>query len=120
MNKPDSWKCFHHDMDTPENIAKKETEVESLKKLLSATLEDLQEQSKLDWKDHPDAPVANAKSNECSIHFLHRNSAKQQAFSTFVTDELRLRGLSLTGNLERRRERLRESFRNKAAVLRQI
>jgi hypothetical protein len=120
MNKPDSWKCFHHDMDTPENIAKKESEVESLKELLSATLADLQEQSKLDWKDHPDVPAANAKSNKYSIHFVHRNPAEQLAFSTFVTDELRLRGLSVSGNLDRRRERLRESFRREAAVFEQI
>jgi hypothetical protein len=72
MNKPDSWKCFHHDMDTPENIAKKETEVAILKELLNATLADLKEQSKLDWKDDPDVAVANAKSNKYSIHLQNR------------------------------------------------
>jgi hypothetical protein len=42
MNKPDPWECFHHDMDTPENIAKKETEVASLEELLNATLSEVQ------------------------------------------------------------------------------
>ena len=45
MNKPESWKCFHHDMDTPDNIEKKEADVASLKELLNATLSDLKEQS---------------------------------------------------------------------------
>ena len=120
MNKPESWKCFHHDMDTPENIAKKEMDVASLKELLNATLSDLKEQSKLDWKENPDVPVANANSNKYSIHFSHRNIAEQMAYSTFLTDELKLRGLSVTGNLERRRERLRDSFRKEAACFEQI
>lgn len=120
MNKPDSWKCFHHDMDTPENIAKKETEVAILKELLNATLADLKEQSKLDWKDDPDVAVANAKSNKYSIHFSYRNLAEQMAFGSFLTDELKLRGLSVSGNLERRRDRLRESFRKEAAVFEQL
>jgi hypothetical protein len=120
MDKPESWKCFHHDMDTPENIAKKETDVASLKELLNATLSDLKEQSKLDWKEDPDVAVANANSNKYSIHFSHRNLAEQMAFSAFLTDELQLRGLSVTGNLERRRERLRDSFRKEAACIEQI
>ena len=120
MNKPESWKCFHHDMDTPDNIEKKEADVASLKELLNATLSDLKEQSKLDWKENPDVAVANSNSDKYSIHFRHRNFAEQMAYSTFLTDELKLRGLSVSGNLERRRERLRESFRKEAAYIEQI
>jgi hypothetical protein len=42
------------------------------------------------------------------------------AFGMFLTDELKLRGLSVTGNLERWQDRLRKSFRKEAAVFEQL
>ena len=67
---------------------KKEADVASLKELLNATLSDLMEQSKLDWKDNPDVAVANSNSDKYSIRFSHRNLAEQMAYYVFLTDHL--------------------------------
>ena len=101
----------------PENIArKKETEIASLNKdRLNATLSDLKEQSKvLDWKEDPDTAVANANSKNYLIYFSHGNFAEQMAFSAFLTDQLKLRGLLVTGKLERWQERLLNNFSKEA------
>ena len=64
--------------------------------------------------------VANSNSDKYSIHFSHCNLVEQMAYSTFLTDELKLRGLWVTRNLEGRREQLCDSFRKEAACIEQI
>ena len=115
-------KCFHHDVDTRENMQNKEADVASLKELLNAALSDSKEQRKLDWTENPNVGVANSKSNKHSIHFSHRNLAEQMAFGALLTADklVELRGLLVTGNLERWPERLHNSFREEAACIEQI
>jgi hypothetical protein len=81
------------------------------------TLADLKEQSKLDWKEDPDVPVA---ARTPSTHPTSLIAILQNRWHAFLTDELKLRGLSVTGNLRASAERLQVVSRKEAACLVQI
>jgi hypothetical protein len=83
-------------------------EVEQLKLSYASDLERVLEGSKIRYYPNPAAPAR--KSNKYSIHFAPQNDDDRDAFIDLLTDELLLRALSPTGELEDLWQRLLEEI----------
>jgi hypothetical protein len=73
----------------------------------SGALEEIQTESAMRLDDVELAGVAseNSKSDLQSIHFCPATGTQRQSYSRLLTNELILRGLDVSGNLEGRRAR---------------
>ena len=100
--------CFHKAMATPERVASMQVEVEELLSTLSGALEEIQTDSKMRLDDVELAGVAsdNSKSDLHSIQFCPATGPQRQSYSRLFTSNLILRGLDVSGTVERRRARL--------------
>ena len=106
------WKCYHHEMDTEENLKEKEEEVVLLKEAIALTYDDICESTQLTRDEDPNNPSVTAVFDSNSIHFEPRTEEEKRNFNNLITEELKLRGLSLRGRREERRQRLKKVVGN--------
>jgi len=98
-DKEDGWFCYHHPILCSETVqADLLQEVERLKQLISADLEELNHDSKTRYYVNHCATAVKHNSN--SIFFEPSNEDKSDAFIELLMDELILHGLCPSGELE--------------------
>jgi hypothetical protein len=107
----ETWRCYHHEMLSPEKVEDMQQEMIRLSEVLTVSLEELDRKTKFPKNEDPDVARPNAPSNPKSIHFVPQNMADKMAFSKYITDELILRALEIEGDLVTRRQRLRDALR---------
>ena len=61
--RPDGWKCYHHDMLTEENLQAGRIELDRLTNALSTTITIIDEGSKLTRGEDPDIATPTASRN---------------------------------------------------------
>ena len=110
-----TWKCYHRDMMSEDNVGSMEEEIEELTEALSWDLDKIHLDSKMDREDI-ESSHADSKSNPCSIHFLPTSDDERQTFSELVSAELILRDLPPLGALSVRREHLHTALKSEKGV----
>ena len=114
-----TWMCFHKEMATPERMLTMRGEVEELVLTLERSLVDVLAESQMTRFDVEfDHPPDSSLNDITSIHCNPQSASQQQSLSRLFTNELILRGLSIDGTLEARRERLLLVLRNEATIAR--
>ena len=105
QDDPD-WVCYHHPIFCNNEYRERfHQEVEELKQRLHASLEELNRQSKIRLHTNPTRNVQTL--SKTSIGFIPTNGDEKDSFIDLLINELLLRGLNPTGELDELRERLR-------------
>jgi hypothetical protein len=113
------WMCYHKPMATPEHVNTMQTEVAELISILHGDLEEIKAESGITCYDvEMEDPLLSSTMDAASIHFIPTNTFEKQSFSRLLSNELMLRGLDISGTLESRREKLRESLQGEATIAR--
>jgi hypothetical protein len=98
-HQDEGWPCYHHPIMCRETTqAEIAQEVEELKQMISADLEEVECNSKVRYYVNP--TVNAAKSSVSSINFEPSNEDERDEFIDLLMEELILRGLSPGGELE--------------------
>lgn len=113
------WMCFHKPMATPERVNTMKMEVAELILTLHGDLEQIKAESTMTCHDVEfEQPSLSSTTDSTSIHFIPTSSLARQSFSRLLSDELMLRGFDISGTLEERREKLKESLHGEATIAR--
>jgi len=99
-----NWHCYHHPIMSSDTSAEINEEIRRLEQSILSDLEKVERESKIKYYSNT-LIRARTKSN-MSINFLPRNDDERDAFIDLLMDELILRGLSASGDLEELRQRL--------------
>lgn len=110
------WMCFHKEMATPERIDTIKGEVEELVSTLERALVEILAESRMTRSDVELEPAMDSLNDVMSIHYSPVTVSQKQSLSRLFTNELILRGLSVDGALEIRRERLRHALKGEATI----
>lgn len=97
--------CYHHPIMCTETAQEELLQgVDELRQLISADLDEIDRNSKIRY--YPNSSANAAKTNINSIYFEPSNEDEQDEFVDLLMDELILRGLCPSGELQELRERL--------------
>jgi hypothetical protein len=107
------WKCYHHEMNTPERVVVMQEEMLEVSEMLTVGLEELDKKTKFPKREDPDIPGLTSITNPKSIHYVPQTVQEKRGFSKYITDELLLRDLPISGDLEVRKDRLVKQLRAK-------
>ncbi len=110
------WMCFHKEMATPERIDTIKGEVEELVSTLERALVEILAESRMTCCDVELEPSMDSLNDVMLIHCSPVTVSQKQSLSHLFTNELILRGLSIDGALEMRRERLRHALIGEATI----
>jgi hypothetical protein len=113
------WMCYYKPMATPEHVNTVQTEVAELISILHGDLEKIKAAVYNNLYDvELEDPLLSSTIDAASIHFMPTNFFEKQSFSRLLSNELMLRRLGISGTLESRREKLRESLHGQATIAR--
>jgi len=100
----DNWHCYHHEILCGDVKNTLQQEMEQLRQSIALDLEEILSSSKIKLFPNPLSPAHST--HKLSAHFVPRNDDERDEFVDLLVDELVLRGLSLTGELEELRQPL--------------
>lgn len=113
------WMCFHKPMATPERVDTMKAEVTELLATLETALVEILAKSQMSRCDvECDVPTDASSRDTTSIHFCPQNASEERLYSRLLTNESILRGISIDGSMETRRERLRVALKDEATIAR--
>eukprot|EP00978_Attheya_sp_CCMP212_P038982 scaffold198408_cov31-Attheya_sp.AAC.1 len=109
----EGWKCYHHEMNTPERVVVIQEEMLEVSQMLTVGLEELDKKTKFPKRMDPHIPGLTSITNPKSIHYAPQTVPEKRGFSKYITDELLLQDLPISGDLEIRKKRLVQQLRAK-------
>ena len=114
------WMCFHKPMATPERVETMKAEVTELLATLETALVEILAKSQMSRCDvECDTPTDASSRDTTSIHFCPpQNASEERQYSRLLTNESILRGISIDGSMETRREHLRVALKDEATIAR--
>ena len=112
LNDPD-WVCRHHRMFTPKHCQTMQREVDAFEKQLPENVKEVEtiwdECQIVNGKDPRILPIPSEKTDPTCIHFDVRRADRptRNQYTRRLTNDLKERGMSLSGSIEERQERLK-------------
>jgi hypothetical protein len=113
-----SWKCYHQGMVTENTLMELESKAKdllaSLKSAIPSGIDELREKTNIDTTEDPRVPSGTSQMDKHSIHFNFKSltvtTKERNEYSGMLFRDLVLRKLPITGTIEERQQRLRESL----------
>ena len=105
----EGWQCYHHAIVTDERLVAMSEEVSELEDSLANSLEKIVD-TKVTMEDPTTCPGPTSKTDPTSIWFEPKTAATRKSYGEFLSSELKLRRITLVGNLSFRKDTLREQL----------